>query len=141
MYETSWFKKKSLEAFLITLWYSENQFTYLQSTKNGKGTYMILFSFCKNAVVFKTFFIYQNTNFWTEIPFSKNLYHIETTQLICNTNQLTGFSMIRIFTGRFFRTGITKQTKIKKKYLGKEIEIKIIMLKIFCKVVFNTILT
>ena len=98
-------------------------------------------SFCKNAVVFKTFFIYQNTNLWTEIPFSKNLYHIETTQLICNTNQLTGFSMIRIFTGRFFRTGITKQTKIKKKYLGKEIEIKIIMLKIFCKVVFNTILT
>ena len=55
MYETSWFKKKSLEAFLITLWYSENQFAYLQSTKNGKGTYMILLASVKMLLFSKHF--------------------------------------------------------------------------------------
>ena len=53
--------------------------------------YMILFNFSKNAVIFKTSYIYQNTNVCSEIPFSKNLYHIETSQLICNTNQWTDF--------------------------------------------------
>ena len=33
-------------------------------------------------------------------PFSKNSYHTETSQMICNTNQATGFYMIRIFTER-----------------------------------------
>ena len=41
--------------------------------------YMILFNFSKNAVIFKTSYIYQNTNVCSEIPFSKNLYHIETS--------------------------------------------------------------
>ena len=52
---------------------------------------MILFNFTKSAVIFKTSYIYQNTNVCSEIPFSKNLYHTETSQLICNTNQWTGF--------------------------------------------------
>ena len=52
---------------------------------------MILFNFSKNAVIFKTSYIYQNTNVCLEIPFSENLYHTETNQLICNTNQWTGF--------------------------------------------------
>ena len=53
---------------------------------------MILFNFSKNAVIFKTSYIYQNTNVCSEIPFSKNLYQIEASQLIiCNTNQWTGF--------------------------------------------------
>ena len=35
--------------------------------------------------------------------FSKNSYHIETSRLTCVANQLTGFCMIRVFTGRSFR--------------------------------------
>ena len=66
--------------------------THFSATKNGKGTDMILFNFSKNAVIFKTSYIYQNTNVCSEIPFSKNLYQIEASQLIiCNTNQWTGF--------------------------------------------------
>ena len=61
---------------------------YLQSAKNGKGTYIILFNFSKNAVIFKTFYTSQNTKVCSEIPFCKNLYHIETSQLFCNTNQV-----------------------------------------------------
>ena len=40
-------------------------------------------------------------------PFSKNSYRIENSQLICKTNQLTGFCMIRVFTGRYFIHFIT----------------------------------
>ena len=66
--------------------------THFSTTKNGKGTDMILFNFSKNAVIFKTSYIYQSTNVCSEMPFSKNLYQIETSQLIiCNKNQWTGF--------------------------------------------------
>ena len=43
-----------------------------------------------------------------EIPFSKNVCHTETYQLIWSANQLTGFgfSIIRVFTGRYFQTDI-----------------------------------
>ena len=34
------------------------------------------------------------TEVYPEIPFSKNLYHIETSQLICIANQMTGFYML-----------------------------------------------
>ena len=65
--------------------------THFSTTKNGKRRDMI-FNFSKNAVIFKTSYIYQNTNVCSEIPFSKNLYQIEASQLIiCNTNQWTGF--------------------------------------------------
>ena len=59
--------------------------------KNGKGTYVVLFNFSKNDVIFKTSYIYQNTKVCSEISFSKNLYYTETSHLICNTNQLTDF--------------------------------------------------
>ena len=52
---------------------------------------MILFNFSKSAVIFKTSYIHQNTDVCLEIPFSENLRHTETNQLICNTNQWTGF--------------------------------------------------
>ena len=66
--------------------------THFSTTKNREGTDMSLFNFSKNAVIFKTSYIYQNTNVCSEIPFSKNLYQIEASQLIiCNTNQWTGF--------------------------------------------------
>ena len=35
---------------------------------------------------------------YSEIPLRKNLFHIETVQLICNANQLTGFYMRQGFT-------------------------------------------
>ena len=38
---------------------------------------------------------------YSEIPFSKNLYHIEAIQLICFANQLTGFYMIQGFTEKY----------------------------------------
>ena len=34
------------------------------------------------------------TEVYPGIPFSKNLYHIETSQLICIANQMTGFYML-----------------------------------------------
>ena len=52
---------------------------------------MILFNFSKNAVIFKTSYIYHNTNVCSEIPLSENLYHTETNQLTDNINQWTGF--------------------------------------------------
>ena len=36
-----------------------------------------MFDFSKNAVIFKTSYIYQNTNVCLEIPFSRNLYRME----------------------------------------------------------------
>ena len=38
---------------------------------------------------------------YPKIP--KNMFHIETSDLICKTNQLTGFCMARIFTEMYFR--------------------------------------
>ena len=67
---------------------------------------MILYNFSKNAIIFKTSYIYQNINVCSEIPFSKNLYHIETSKLTCNTNQSIGFYMMQIFTEKFFQTDI-----------------------------------
>ena len=40
----------------------------------------------------------------SEILFSKNSYHIETSQMISKTLQLTGFYMIRVFSGQCFQT-------------------------------------
>ena len=49
---------------------------------------MILFNFSKNAVIFKTFYIYK---ILTSVRKYENFYHTETRQLICNTNQWTDF--------------------------------------------------
>ena len=43
---------------------------------------------------------------YSEIPFNKNSYHIETSQLICKANELTGFYMTPVLTERSFRTDI-----------------------------------
>ena len=48
------------------------------------------------------FFLKQQVKVCSEIPFSKNSYHIETSQLVCKTTQLTGFYMIQVFTERCF---------------------------------------
>ena len=45
----------------------------------------------------------------SEIPLSKNSYHMETSQLICFANRLTGFYMIEVFTKRYFRTDINRK--------------------------------
>ena len=45
----------------------------------------------------------------SEIPFSKNSYHMETSQLICLANRMTGFYMIQVFTERYFRTDINSK--------------------------------
>ena len=42
--------------------------------------------------------------------FSKNPHPTETSQLICNTTQLTGFYTIRAPTERYFRTDHKKQS-------------------------------
>ena len=41
---------------------------------------------------------------YSEIPLSKNSYHMETSQLICFANQLTGYYMIQGSTKRYFYT-------------------------------------
>ena len=52
--------------------------------------------------------IYMNiTTVCSETPFSKNLFHIETSQLICIANQITDFYMIQVFTERYFQTNFS----------------------------------
>lgn len=41
--------------------------------------------------------------FCSEIPFGKISHHLETSQMIFMSNQLTGFYVIRVFDGRYFR--------------------------------------
>ena len=45
----------------------------------------------------------------SEITFSKNTYHMETSQLICFANRMPGFYMIQVFTERYFRTDINSK--------------------------------
>ena len=59
------------------------------------------FSFCRQKLVV-----------CSEIPFSKNSYHMETSQLICLANRMTGFYMIQVFTERYFRTDINSKLLI-----------------------------
>ena len=75
---------------------------------------MILFNFSKNAVIFKKSYIYQNAKVCSEISFDESLYHIETSQLICNTNQLTGFYKIRILLKGFFEQALINKPKLRK---------------------------
>ena len=42
------------------------------------------------------------TTVCSKTPFSKNLFYIETSPLICNANQKTGFYMIQILTEKNF---------------------------------------
>ena len=65
--------------------------------KKWEKPYMILFNFSENAVIFKTSYIYQNTNVCSEKPFSENLYYRETNKLICNPNQWAGFYLFIYF--------------------------------------------
>ena len=48
----------------------------------------------------------------SEIPFSKNSYHIGTSQPIRKANKLTGFYMIQVFTKRYSQTGCSIFLKI-----------------------------
>ena len=50
---------------------------------------------------FKVFKVYSN------IPFSPKSYHIETSQLICNKNQLNGFYPIQVFAEKYFWINIS----------------------------------
>ena len=53
----------------------------------------------------------KNTIVFSEIPFSKNSHHIETSQLIGFSNQLTDSYMIEALTERYFQTDITLKSK------------------------------
>ena len=44
-----------------------------------------------------------------EIPFSGDSYDMEINRLICKKIQLTGFYVVRLFTGRYFQTDFNKQ--------------------------------
>ena len=48
----------------------------------------------------------------SEIPFSKNSYHIETSQAISKANKFTGFYMIQVFTKRYSQTDCSIFLKI-----------------------------
>ena len=39
-------------------------------------------------------------------PFGQGLYHIETSQLICDADSVTGFWVVRVFAERCLRTDI-----------------------------------
>ena len=38
----------------------------------------------------------------SEIPFSEDSYHVETSQLIWESNRLTAVFVVRVFTERYF---------------------------------------
>ena len=56
-------------------------------------TIAVLVKYFKNCI----------SQFWSEIPFARNLYNTENSQMICNTNKITGFLMIRVSTEICFR--------------------------------------
>ena len=45
---------------------------------------------------------------YSEMPFSKNLYHIDTSQMINYANQLTSFYMVGVLTERYFQIDYSK---------------------------------
>ena len=53
-----------------------------------------------------------------EMPFTKNVDHLETSQLFCITNHLTGFCIIRVLTERFFWTEYSKFANVPKSVSG-----------------------
>ena len=75
-----------------------------------------MFVICVEAVIYLLLYNLHDSTFkiWSEIPFSENRYHIETSQLICNANQLTGFYMMWFFTGRCFRIDFIVGQSLKK---------------------------
>ena len=55
----------------------------------------------------KDIFYMNITTFCSETPFSKNLFHKETIQLIFSANQITDFYMIQVFTKTYFQTNFS----------------------------------
>ena len=47
------------------------------------------------------------TTVCSETPFSKNSFHIETSELICITNQMTAFYVIQVLTERYFQANFS----------------------------------
>ena len=45
----------------------------------------------------------------SKVSFSKNSYHMETSQVICFATRTTGFYIIQVFTERHFRTDINSK--------------------------------
>ena len=43
----------------------------------------------------------------SETNFSQNLFHIETSELSCIANRMTGFYMIQVLTERYFQTNFS----------------------------------
>ena len=60
-----------------------------------------------------------------EITFSKNLYYIEISHIICFVDQLIGFYMIQGFTESYFQTGYSVV-----KFQGKNV-LKILFVNIY----------
>ena len=60
----------------------------------------------RNILVQKYIYIYI---VYSKTPLSKNPHPTETSQLICNTTQLTGFHTIQAPTEKYFRTDHEKQ--------------------------------
>ena len=55
----------------------------------------------------KTLLYINITKVCLETPFSKIMFHIETSQVIWIANQMTGFYMIQVLTGRYFQTNFS----------------------------------
>ena len=84
-----------------------SKFFKLASIQNP-DTWLGILYLWKNIIDSQKYFVEHDphcTVVCLEISFSKNVYHIETSQLICFVNQLTGFYMMQGFTERYFQTG------------------------------------
>ena len=72
---------------------------------------MILFNFSENAVIFKTSYIYQNTNVCSEIPFkylSIKIWSYRNKSTDFQYKSMDGFLNETKFYWKIFRTGINK---------------------------------
>ena len=88
----------------LALRFNDDSFKYLNSERELLSLLKVQiynpYCFCvmRHVMVIALFFMV-----CLEIPFSGSLYCIETSQLSCVANQLTGFCGVRVFTKRCFR--------------------------------------
>ena len=68
--------------------------------------------------LFKWNFGWKWVNVCLKIPFTKNVVSLETSQLFCIANHLTGFCIVRVLTERFFWADYSKFGNVPKSVSG-----------------------
>ena len=64
-----------------------------------------------DKIILESFQTQTFTKVYSETPYSKKMYHIETSQLICIANQLTFFFKTSVFTEEYFQSDLNLHQK------------------------------